>query len=140
MRLGINLIVTDRSIRATRIAREAEAAGFCSLMVPEKTHVPTSRATPWPGGELPDRYLRCHDPFVALTAAAHGAEVPAQVRCRPELFHTAMQGVEPPRRDDDVHWQSGIAAIALNRRQEKQRPRARTASRRLTRSGSRSRR
>jgi probable F420-dependent oxidoreductase len=38
--------------------------------VPEKTHVPTSRQTPWPGGELPDWYLRCYDPFVALAAAA----------------------------------------------------------------------
>ena len=36
----------------------------------EKTHVPMSRATPWPGGALPERYKRCYDPFVALSAAA----------------------------------------------------------------------
>ena len=40
-------------------------------MVAEHSHVPTSRATPFPaGGELPREYYRSYDPFVALSAAA----------------------------------------------------------------------
>ena len=41
------------------------------MWVPEHTHIPTSRKTPWPGGALlPEEYRRTLDPFVALTAAA----------------------------------------------------------------------
>jgi probable F420-dependent oxidoreductase len=48
-----------------------EERGFESLFLPEHTHVPVSRRTPYPGGgELPDEYRRTFDPFVALTAAA----------------------------------------------------------------------
>jgi probable F420-dependent oxidoreductase len=70
MKLGAMMFVTDQSDRVTVVAQAAEERGFDSLFVPEKTHVPVSRATPWPGGELPERYKRCYDPFVALSAAA----------------------------------------------------------------------
>ena len=41
------------------------------LFVPEHTHIPVSRKTPFPsGGELPKRYAHTHDPFVALSFAA----------------------------------------------------------------------
>jgi probable F420-dependent oxidoreductase len=70
MKLGAMMFVTDQSDRVTVVARAAEERGFDSLFVPEKTHVPMSRATPWPGGALPERYKRCYDPFVALSAAA----------------------------------------------------------------------
>ena len=70
MKLGAMMFVTDESDRVTVVARAAEERGFDSLFVPEKTHVPMSRTTPWPGGELPERYKRCYDPFVALSAAA----------------------------------------------------------------------
>ncbi len=71
MKLGVNTFVTDRSIAPDELAREVEARGFESLFVPEKTHLPVSRRTPWPGGpELPEDYKRTYDPFVALAAAA----------------------------------------------------------------------
>jgi probable F420-dependent oxidoreductase len=39
--------------------------------VPEHTHIPTNRKSPFPGGgELPRRYAHTHDPFVALSFAA----------------------------------------------------------------------
>jgi probable F420-dependent oxidoreductase len=48
-----------------------EERGFESLFVPEHTHIPTSRRTPWPGGaDLPREYSHTLDPFVALSAAA----------------------------------------------------------------------
>ena len=75
MRFGIQMFLTDRSVRPDEIAREAEARGFTSMFVPEHTHIPTARSTPAPMGEpLPEYYRRCLDPFVALTAAAQATE------------------------------------------------------------------
>lgn len=71
MRVGVTMFVTDRSIGPVELAREVAARGFASLFVPEHTHIPLSRRTPYPGGgELPEEYYRTYDPFVALTAAA----------------------------------------------------------------------
>lgn len=52
------------------LARAVEDEGLASVWVPEKTHVPKSRETPWPGGALPERYKRTYDPFVALSMMA----------------------------------------------------------------------
>lgn len=72
MKLGVTMFPTDRSIDIVELARAVEERGFDSLWVPEHTHIPTSRVTPPPTGDevLPEWYLRCLDPFVALTAAA----------------------------------------------------------------------
>ncbi|WP_204802606.1 TIGR03619 family F420-dependent LLM class oxidoreductase [Mycobacterium riyadhense] len=70
MHVSVMQFVTDATPPPQSVAVWAEERGFRGLYVPEKTHVPTSRATPWPGGELPAWYLRCFDPFVALAAAA----------------------------------------------------------------------
>lgn len=71
MRFGVTISPTDRSIGPAELAGEVEARGFDSLFVPEHTHIPTSRKTPYPfGGSLPEEYGRILDPFVALTAAA----------------------------------------------------------------------
>jgi probable F420-dependent oxidoreductase len=71
MRYGVTTFLTDRSIGPVELARALEERGLDSLYVPEHTHIPTVRATPWPGGgELPEEYRRTLDPFVALAAAA----------------------------------------------------------------------
>jgi len=70
MKIGAMIFATDQAIKTTRLAPELEARGFESLWVPEKTHLPTSRTTPWPGGELPEWYKRTCDPLVVLAAAA----------------------------------------------------------------------
>lgn len=71
MKVGVALFVNDRTADVRDIARAVEDAGFESFWVPEHTHIPTSRETPYPmGGELPEEYARTFDPFVALTAAA----------------------------------------------------------------------
>jgi probable F420-dependent oxidoreductase len=62
---------TDYSIQPPDLAMEAEARGFESLWLPEHSHIPTSRKSPWPGGgELPKYYYDSYDPFVSLGAAA----------------------------------------------------------------------
>ena len=72
MKLGVTLHAMDRSMRVTDLAREAESRGFYSLYIPEHTHIPTSRKTPAPTGdvELAQEYLRSVDPYIALAAAA----------------------------------------------------------------------
>jgi probable F420-dependent oxidoreductase len=71
MHIGICIFATDYAIRIDELAREAEQRGFESLFVPEHTHIPASRRTPFPGGtELPKEYSHTHDPFVSLMLAA----------------------------------------------------------------------
>lgn len=70
MKLGVMIFPTDQTVRLPDLAVEVEQRGFESLWVPEKSHVPTSRRTPWAGGELPDCYKRVGDPLVSLAAAA----------------------------------------------------------------------
>src|SRR5205814_5654893 len=65
------LFPADYDINIVELARALEERGFESLFVPEHTHIPVSRKTPFPsGGELPKRYAHTHDPFVALSFAA----------------------------------------------------------------------
>jgi len=71
MQIGITIFPTDYSIQPQDLAVEAEARGFDSLWLPEHSHIPTSRKSPWPGGaELPKHYYDSYDPFLSLAAAA----------------------------------------------------------------------
>src|SRR5258708_32294780 len=71
MKFGVGLFPTEQTPSPAELGRMVEEHGFESLFVPEHTHIPASRATPYPaGGELPPEYSRTYDPFVALTAAA----------------------------------------------------------------------
>jgi probable F420-dependent oxidoreductase len=71
MHYGVHMFATDYAIHIAELAREAEQRGFESLFVPEHTHIPKSRRSPWPGGpNLPQEYWHTHDPFVALAMAA----------------------------------------------------------------------
>jgi probable F420-dependent oxidoreductase len=71
MRVGVFHFPTDYSVDITDLARGLEERGFASIYVPEHTHIPVSRRSPFPGGgELPKRYAHTHDPLVALGFAA----------------------------------------------------------------------
>ena len=71
MQFGAYMFCTDYSIRPDELARLLEERNFESMWVPEHSHIPASRQSPWPGGgELPREYWHTYDPFVALTAAA----------------------------------------------------------------------
>lgn len=71
MKFGVTTFITDQGIGPAALAVALEERGFDSLFVTEHTHIPASRRTPYPGGgELPERYYRLFDPFVALAAAA----------------------------------------------------------------------
>ncbi|MFF4756258.1 LLM class F420-dependent oxidoreductase [Streptomyces sp. NPDC002514] len=71
MRIAATIFLTDETITPVRLARELEERGFAGLYLPEHTHIPTERTTPYPmGGDLPREYGRTLDPFVALGQAA----------------------------------------------------------------------
>ena len=71
MQVGVFYFPVDYGIDPGELAAALEARGFASLYVPEHTHIPVSRRTPFPGGgELPKKYAHTHDPFVALSFAA----------------------------------------------------------------------
>ncbi|MBI2738471.1 MAG: LLM class F420-dependent oxidoreductase [Rhodospirillales bacterium] len=71
MRVGAFYFPADYGINVAELAKALEDRGFDSLFVPEHTHIPASRKSPFPGGgELPKRYSHTHDPFVALSFAA----------------------------------------------------------------------
>jgi probable F420-dependent oxidoreductase len=71
MKFGVAIFVTEDTPSPVELGRMAEERGFESLFLPEHTHIPASRQTPYPaGGDLPPEYSRTFDPFVALAAAA----------------------------------------------------------------------
>src|SRR4029077_11560705 len=71
MQFGAAMFFTDYSMAPGGLGRALEARGFESLWAPEHSHIPVSRASPFPnGGDLPKQYYDVMDPFVTLTAAA----------------------------------------------------------------------
>jgi len=71
MKFGISTFVNDDSIDPVSLARAVEERGFDSIVIPEHTHIPASRESPYPaGGDLPQWYYGTLDSFVTLAAAA----------------------------------------------------------------------
>ena len=71
MKYGVIIFLTDYSITPVALGRALEERGFESVFLPEHTHIPTSRKSPWGGGpELPKMYYDVFDPFVSLAAIA----------------------------------------------------------------------
>ena len=71
MKFGLTIFPTDYAINPIILAQEAEARGFESIFLPEHTHIPVNRETPFPGGgDLPKEYSHTFDPFITLGAIA----------------------------------------------------------------------
>jgi probable F420-dependent oxidoreductase len=78
MRYSVTMVATDRALRITDVARAVEERGLDGLWLPDHTHIPVARRTPYPlGGELPERYRRTLDP---LTSVAMAAAVTSRIR------------------------------------------------------------
>ncbi len=74
-KLGITMLATCNTLSPSQLAVEVESRGFDSLWLPEHSHIPASRETPFPGAapgreELPDVYWHLNDQLVALSMAA----------------------------------------------------------------------
>src|SRR5437764_1570456 len=75
MKLGLAMFPADYAIHPAELGQLTEELGFESLFLPEHTHIPASRRTPWPGGgELPREYSHTYDPFITLAAVAQRTE------------------------------------------------------------------
>ncbi len=71
MKSGAVMFFTEYSMSPAALARKLEDRGFESLWVPEHSHIPLSRVSPYPGGgPLPRPYYDILDPFLALNTAA----------------------------------------------------------------------
>jgi probable F420-dependent oxidoreductase len=70
-RYSVTIVATDTSLPVADFARAVEDRGFDGLWLPDHTHIPVSRVSPYPlGGDLPERYLHLVDPIVGLAIAA----------------------------------------------------------------------
>ena len=75
MKIGATIFVTEYAIDPVELGKRLEELGFDSLFLPEHTHIPSGRRTPFPGGgELPREYAWTYDPFLTLTAVAGATE------------------------------------------------------------------
>ena len=71
MKIGAVMFFTADSMQPAPLARLLEERGFESLWVPEHTHIPSTRKTPYPaGGPLIRPYYDIMDPFLVLNTAA----------------------------------------------------------------------
>ena len=69
MHIGVDIFLTDYSINPIELGAALEQRGFESVWLPEHSHIPLSRHSPWPGGgDLPKRYYDTLDPLVVLGA------------------------------------------------------------------------
>lgn len=68
---ALHYFATDQSLPVTDFARAAAERGFDAVLLPEHTHIPVGTGSPYPGGgDLPERYRRTLDPYVALSVVA----------------------------------------------------------------------
>ena len=72
---ALHYFATDRSMRVADFARAAAERGFDAVLLPEHTHIPVCTESPYPGGDLPERYRRTLDPYVALSVVAAQTEL-----------------------------------------------------------------
>lgn len=71
MRYSVTMVATDLTIGVAELARAVEARGLDGLWLPDHTHVPVRRCSPYPlGGDLPESHTRQLDPVVGLALAA----------------------------------------------------------------------
>jgi probable F420-dependent oxidoreductase len=71
VKFGLGFFPTAEAMPPGELGRLAEERGHESLFFAEHTHIPAARHSPYPaGGELPPKYARTYDPFVACTAVA----------------------------------------------------------------------
>lgn len=73
--VGAIIMPTDYGAAPQDVARVLEDHGFESLFIPEHTHIPWSRTSPFPlSGALPQPYWRNLDPFIVMGVALAATE------------------------------------------------------------------
>jgi probable F420-dependent oxidoreductase len=101
MEFGIGYFPTPDAVSPGAFARLVEQRGHESLFFAEHSHIPASRASPYPGGgELPRKYIHCYDLFVALT---HAAAATSKLRVGSGICLVIQR--------DPIHTAKGVASI-----------------------------
>ena len=76
MHLAFSSMNTLNDPHPAELAVALEQRGFESLWYGEHSHIPCSRATPYPaGGEMPDPYKLMMDPYLSLMTAANATTI-----------------------------------------------------------------
>ncbi len=71
MKIGAASVITEQTISVEEYFCTCESLGFESAFLGEHAVIPVEHVTKFPdGGEIPERYKRFPDPFVALAVAA----------------------------------------------------------------------
>ena len=77
MHLGFSSMNTADDPAPDLLAKTLEDAGFESLWYGKHSHIPVSRATPYPaGGDVPEPYKKLLGTVVSLTDAAPSTNKP----------------------------------------------------------------
>lgn len=72
MHIAFSSMNTPNDPHPAELAKALEDRGFESLWYGEHSHIPCSRATPYPpGGEMPEPYKMMMDPYLSLMTAAN---------------------------------------------------------------------
>ncbi|HEX2384319.1 MAG TPA: LLM class F420-dependent oxidoreductase [Acidimicrobiales bacterium] len=76
-RIGIFADLTDQTMGPVEFAEAVETRGFSALFLNEHTHLPVDCPTSQfpPGGEIPERYARFWDPYIALSFVAASTQL-----------------------------------------------------------------
>lgn len=70
MKLGLVLFQTARSPSVAKVAAHAETAGFESIWLTERSHIPIDSVYGTTVGQTPMMYKSLLEPLIALAAAA----------------------------------------------------------------------
>lgn len=103
MHIGIMMFSTDQTVPPAPLAHMIADRGFEAMFLPEHSHIPISRSTPYPrGGDLPSEYYRTIDMFVGLAAAT---------TAEPEL--TIGTGITVVPQHDPIYLAKQVASVDL---------------------------
>ena len=94
MKFGVSMFCTDFSMRIDELAQAVEERRFESLWLPEHSHIPKSRKSPWPGGPNLPKWNTAKD-----GSKSRGGRATSQRESRPCVAWRKAQGAtrEPSR-------------------------------------------
>jgi probable F420-dependent oxidoreductase len=88
MEIGVYTILTDQTMLPGETAKLIEDAGLDAMAMGEHSHIPSSRESAYPGGDLPAAYARTLDLFVTFSA---GAAATTRLRFESSIIQIAQR-------------------------------------------------
>ena len=88
MEIAVYTILTDQTMMPGETAKLIEDAGLDAMAMGEHSHIPSSRDSAYPGGDLPAAYARTLDLFVTFSA---GAAATTRLRFESSIIQMAQR-------------------------------------------------